>query len=254
MDLALKTYVEQAVGNGHSLKEIQDRLKAGGYSEEDVSDALKLAGVVQRGYFKRLVNVITEPVAFFALAKDEEGLLKSIKFLAATMLLYSVLNLGLFVVFQKVFTKMLGSGAADIPLGLLAPIIIAGPLVFALAGSFVFAGVIHLFARLLGGEGNYEASYKALAYSSAVLLPGLFISFAPMIGPFIVAVWSFVLALLGLSSFHSVSKAKAVMILLVPGLILIGILVGGFIAISFLSGPIYLPPPPSLPGQTGLQT
>jgi hypothetical protein len=129
-------------------------------------------------------------------------------------------------VYNAVFNATLGSAfnnLADRPelarfmpvvhggLGLAVNLIL-GPIVVAV-GLFVWAGILHLMLLLLGGGARgFEASFRAIAYSSASSL----FQIIPLCGGLVGGVYGFVLMIIGLSAAHGDSKGKAAAAVLIP--------------------------------------
>lgn len=132
-------------------------------------------------------------------------------------------------VYNAVFNATLGSaftslgGLGDRPeiarfmpfiqggLGLVVNLVL-GPL-FIAVGLFIWAGVLHLLLLLLGGGARgFEATFRALAYSSASNL----FQIIPLCGSLIGAVYGIVLTIIGLSAAHGDSKGKAAAAVLIP--------------------------------------
>jgi hypothetical protein len=83
---------------------------------------------------------------------------------------------------------------------------------FVVLFGFIYAGALHIFAKLLRGVGNYSQTYKAFIYSCT---PSLLLSWIPHIGP-LFALWAWYLGIKGLSKLHNVSMLRAFVITLMP--------------------------------------
>ncbi len=85
-------------------------------------------------------------------------------------------------------------------------------------GGFFWGGVFHLLARLLGGRGSYEASYRGVAYLQGTVLWWL----VPILGPLLQA-GAFVLGLTtALARAHELPKSRALVAALLPVLLCLG--------------------------------
>jgi hypothetical protein len=111
-------------------------------------------------------------------------------------------------------TTLLFAGAA-----LLTPICF---LIFLYLG----AGLVHLFLKILrGARRPFAATFQVAAYVSGAtslvnLLP---LNFMPVVGGIIISVWALVLNCIGITSAHQTSTARALLALLFPIILLVGV-------------------------------
>ncbi len=112
------------------------------------------------------------------------------------------------------------------PLGLfVAPFLV--PAIY-----FVLIGIVHIAAGLLGGSGDYMATYRAYGHGPGVLS---WISVIPLVGPFlglIVTVWHIVIATVIVEENYGLSRGKAIFAVLVP-MILFCVCIGGIVTVFF---------------------
>lgn len=100
--------------------------------------------------------------------------------------------------------------------------------VFFLIVLYLGAGLVHLFLKLLRGVRRpFAATFQVAAYvcgatSLVNLLP---LSLLPVVGGMIISVWALVLNCIGLASAHQTSTARALLALVLPLLLLVGIAV-----------------------------
>ena len=189
---------------------------------------------------EKIKKVLTKPAEFFTEVKSEVGIGNAFKYLAIISLVYVVLMM----IFMFIFSLVLGASYRSlIGYGLFPFSLFAGIFVFALPiaiylisllGSFVGAGVIHLFAKMFGGKGDYSATYKASVYSST---PSLLFGWIPYLN-ILVGIYSLYLYLKGLSILHEISMGRAFLIAILPGII-VAIVILAFVFI-FLFG-VYVP-------------
>ncbi len=123
---------------------------------------------------------------------------------------------------------VVGSAAGFIPLvGMWVPYAVAPALVLMdLAWLAVASLVAHLIVRAVDGAGGLEHTVSALAYSylpnflvaAVVGLGGPSIATLLLLGPTLLAsfAWSMALAVMGMSTFHAVSGAKALIAVVFP--------------------------------------
>jgi hypothetical protein len=193
------------------------------------------------GLVEKIKKVILSPSEFFERIKAERGVGEAFKYLAILSLVNLVVGIVSFMLSIPSVTS-LGNLSTFLPLlrapatalGIAIPFVIyIGSLIL----SFVEAGFIHLFAKLLKGKGEYSATYKALVYAST---PSLLLGWIPWVG-IIFGIYSFYLSLKGISKLHEVSMGRALIILFViPAVIIlvITLLLAGiaYTYISLLAG------------------
>lgn len=186
----------------------------------------------------RIKKVITNPTEFFENVKFEKGVGNAFKYLAILSLINLIVSI-ISVEFSVPSISALSSlmnlfnitGVSSLLLGIALPVIFY---IVGLVLSFVGAGIIHLFARLLKGKGDYSATYKALTYAST---PSLLLGWIPWVG-IIFSIYSFYLSLKGISKLHEVSMGRAfVIVFVVPFVIalIIAIILAGVAFVYFSS-------------------
>ena len=99
--------------------------------------------------------------------------------------------------------------------GLVAQVIF-GPIQVVI-GLFVVTAIVHLALMLLGGASRgFEGTFRVAAYSEAAML----IRIIPICGDVVAMVYFIVLAIIGLSEAHQISKGRAAAAVLLPLLLL----------------------------------
>ncbi|MBW2039834.1 MAG: YIP1 family protein [Deltaproteobacteria bacterium] len=122
--------------------------------------------------------------------------------------------------------------------GIIAAIITGGsPLIFfklliiGLIFSFIGAGVLHFIAqKLFVGKGEFEGTYRVVAYAGAVdLLAVELLAWIPILG-ILAALYGFYLQVVGLEKVHRITSGQAVITILIALAIylILSLLVGGF--------------------------
>jgi hypothetical protein len=85
---------------------------------------------------------------------------------------------------------------------------------------FVFAAITHLMLVLLGGaQRDFEATFRVAAYARATHVLQIALGIIPVCGALLVGVYSIVVAAIGLSEVHGISRGKAVVAILLPLLV-----------------------------------
>ncbi|WP_291321872.1 YIP1 family protein [Desulfonatronospira sp.] len=104
---------------------------------------------------------------------------------------------------------MVGAGSALI--------LLVYPL-FMAAWLFIVSGVTHLFLMAFqAGRSGFEGTFRATAYGSAPMLLGVL----PILGPFIGAVWSLVVTVMGYRYIHGTSYTRVILALIAPVMIVV---------------------------------
>jgi hypothetical protein len=102
---------------------------------------------------------------------------------------------------------------------------------FTIAFSILIgSGVTHLCLMIVGGNRKgFEATFRAISYSYCAQL----FNIIPFIGSFIGGIYFLILAILGVREGHNISTGKAVLAVLLPIIILVGL--GILITVFFIS-------------------
>lgn len=159
-------------------------------------------------------RVVLEPRAFFDALPHEGGLLRPLAFAVITLFVG-----GIGVV-------LTGGG-----LGGFFFLLIAGPV-----RLFFVAALVAVVARgLFEGRGDYEATFRALAYSSAIFV---FVGF-PVV-KFFAALYGIALAILGIAAAHSFDTVRATLTL-VAGMIAAAVFAWalGFLGWAMRTNPLF---------------
>ncbi|HEY3357025.1 MAG TPA: YIP1 family protein, partial [Polyangia bacterium] len=116
--------------------------------------------------------------------------------------------------------------------GIVAIGLLIGPPIGVLLGVYVWGGIIHLFARMFGGQGSYAASSRnwGFTYSAACL------SVVPFLGGMVAFVWEIVLQVYAIKHAHRLTGGKAAAAVLLPVGILLVLCCGGAIALGAAIG------------------
>jgi hypothetical protein len=102
--------------------------------------------------------------------------------------------------------------------GILAAIVTGGHfliffklIIFGLIFSFIGAGILHVIAqKLFEGKGEFEGTYRVVAYAGTVQLLG----WIPVVA-FLAALYGFYLQIVGLEKVHQITKGQAVVTILI---------------------------------------
>ncbi|MBS3176973.1 YIP1 family protein [Candidatus Woesearchaeota archaeon] len=177
--------------------------------------------------FQKIGTIITRPGEFF----DDtigEGIGPAFGFYAFIWLIFLIFVIPVVLV----LAFFVGSSIAAI-LGVEAGVMLGGAtLLFAalmgigmylsaLIFSFVWAAILHLWCLIWGGIGDYADSYKICVYAST---PALLFGWIPGING-LAQIWSLILVGVGLVRLHNVSTLRAVLMIIIPFIIFIGLFI-----------------------------
>jgi hypothetical protein len=165
---------------------------------------------------EKIKKVIFHPNEFFESVKTEAGIMEAFKFFVIVSLVYLVFTIILFFATPSMIVSGFLSfgpfsgllGGVSIPIFIYISLIVS---------IFVGAAIIHIVAMLLGGKGDYSATYKALAYAAT---PSLLAGWIPFLG-ILAGLYSLFLAIIGISKLHQVTLARAFVIVITPVIIFI---------------------------------
>ena len=180
-------------------------------------------------FTEKVKKVMTSPTEFFEKIKGEEGIGEAFKYYIIFSLIYNLL-FGTLTVFGLSGVPIEGMGPFAV-LGIFLPIV---SFILSLFSVFIITGIIHVFAMVFVGKGDYSATFKAMAYGAT---PSLLFGWLPFVGP-IFSIYSLYLQLKGISALHQVSMGRAFLIIfLIPLIIVIILLVLGFFFLSAIFTP-----------------
>lgn len=166
------------------------------------------------GVFRKIGMTLGKPNELFEKTQNE-GIWPALKyywvvsiipFVIGGLVMFFLLN------FVAAYISILSYSIWIVLVGFFALLYIAGPLVI-----FVSGGITHLFVKMFKGQGKYSNTFSSLVYS---MTPQLLFFFIPFIG-----IWSLILNIFGIASYHKMPKGKAFLVLIIPA-ILIGIIAG----------------------------
>lgn len=104
--------------------------------------------------------------------------------------------------------------------------------VFGVIGLFIGAAVLWVCAKIVGGEGDYEGTYRVISYVTATYV----VYWIPVAG-WLVGFYGLYLMVVGLAEAHRLSQGKALVAVLIPVVIFTAIAIVAALAIgSFIAG------------------
>lgn len=174
------------------------------------------------GFFQAFLTTLREvlfsPTRFYHRMPTNRGLSNPLIFALILGVLGGVLGLA----WQQAFIPQLEQfpGTAT---PYLVGITIALPLIVLLA-LFVGSAIVHLCLMLVGGNRRgFEATFRVIAYSWATQIFAL----VPLIGSFIIPIYSLVIEIIGLRESHGISTARAALAIFLPFIVVVALLVIG---------------------------
>jgi len=186
-------------------------------------------------FLTKIRKVLFEPSKFFTNLKKEKGIKEAFIYFALlsavnTLLAAIVAHLG-FIYFPNIF---------DIPnlyqLTNYGPqpdfVWFIGFYLFWLALSFVAAGLLHLWIKILGGKGDYTKTYQLYAYSRT---PDRILGWIPFVG-FLSWLYSLALIIIGTQKVHGVERKRAYLMYAIPIIVIATLIFLSVMLLGFLLG------------------
>ena len=169
-------------------------------------------------------EVLFNPVNFFRSIRREGDFLNPLIFAIICALITGVIG----GILRLIFTLVRGGGFGG-ALGSLIANIIFIPIGTAI-GLFIGAAIYHLIVLLIvrPSHAGYEATFRAVAYASAVQAVA-WLGFIPILGILVliaVGIYNVVLSVIGIREMHATTTGRALAVVLIPVII--------FLIIAFL--------------------
>lgn len=171
-----------------------------------------------QAFLTTLREVLLSPSRFYRRMPTNRGLSNPLIFALILGVLGGVLGLAWQQAFVPQFEQFPGTAAPY-----LVGITIALPLIVLLA-LFVGSAIVHLCLMLVGGNRRgFEATFRVIAYSWSTQIFAL----VPLIGSFIIPIYSLVIEIIGLRESHGISTGRAALAIFLPFIVVIALLVIG---------------------------
>jgi hypothetical protein len=173
-------------------------------------------------FIRTVREVLLNPVNFFRSIRREGDFLNPLVFAIICALITGVIG-GIL----RLIIKLISGAGVGGALGSLIANIIFIPIGTAI-GLFIGAGIYHLLVLLIirPSHAGYEATFRAVAYASAVQVVA-WLAVIPILGIVIalaVGIYNVVLSVIGIREMHATTTGRAVAVVLIP-VVIIGILV-----------------------------
>jgi hypothetical protein len=201
-----------------------DRLEVGGPVPWDLRPELGL----WRAWWRTFKESLSGPDQFFARACRSQfskppvlyGTMSVWLGQSWLMLLYAGIGVAMAVSGKEPAAGIGMAIGAVIGLSLMAP-------VSALLQMYVTGGIIHLFARMFGGQGTYQQSARAIGFTMGANAIGII----PYLGGMVAAVVCIVHQVYAMKHAHRLTGGKAAAAVLLPIGIMMVLCCGGYIAL-----------------------
>ncbi|MEM3154225.1 MAG: Yip1 family protein [Candidatus Woesearchaeota archaeon] len=226
MKKELIEYIQSVLSKGFKPEQVKQALRDAGYAEDDIKKAFEeiaIPPIEKRGYFWRAGKAILAPRQLFSAAKEETGMGEPVLFIAITGLILGAMLSSIWVIALQVLVQaypILSILVRESVL-LLTPVITFGFIIFLFAFTFIGAGIFHVSTIALGGTGRFYQTYRVLAYATALAIPGMLISLIPIAGQIVIGVWTLAVIITGISIMHGISKARALISILLPSIFIL---------------------------------
>jgi hypothetical protein len=186
--------------------------------------------------------ILTKPTTFFR-KLNEKGVGDAFRYLALFYLVFLALTVLISVyttsVLMGVMQSYFGSSMMASPsMGLrLLFALIGYP--FSLLLSFVGAGILYLYLLIFGGKASYSQTYQLAVYAYT---PTFLLGWIPLVSV-VTGIWSFALLVIGTAEIHKMSRLKAALLYLIPGIIIafLAALLISIIAAALIASKVVMP-------------
>lgn len=168
--------------------------------------------------FDYLKKILFSPIKFFSTLKE-----KSIGPAVLWFAIFSLVGIILGFSMVLVFPSLYGEDFSKFPLPL-SPIVffvLTGIVtwIFSIIGSFIGAGILHVYLWLFGARQGYTKTYQLMSYSAT---PAFLFSWIPFL-KYPVALWRTILMVIGTHKLHKLSLVRSIVAYVVAFLIMVSL-------------------------------
>jgi len=106
-------------------------------------------------------------------------------------------------------------------------ITLVSTLIIGIIGYFIIIGITHIVARLFGGKAKYIEYFRAESHAAILGWLGI-LTIIPFLGAIInivIGIWGLVVSVMILENVHKLARGKAIIAVLLPIVVLVGIAV-----------------------------
>lgn len=184
-------------------------------------------------FVRTVVAVVTQPVPFFRGIARQGNFVNPLVFALICALISALLSGILGLIFAPLFASPGDTGEAFAGgIGGLIGALILSPILTAI-GLVIAAGIFHLLVLIFVRPSNmgFEATFRVASYAQVTQL----VSWIPVIGSIIAAVWAIVLYIFGIREVHGTTTGTAALVVLIPVAVFLILLVvlGGALLVLF---------------------
>ncbi len=176
--------------------------------------------------FKVIGAVLTSPTGFFAkIGKGKDNLGFAFGYYALLLLVGTIIGLFMNLLLVNLI-PIYGQIVAGSAVSLVGSTIFS--YILSLAFGFAFAGLLHVWILIFGGENSYVKTYELGAYAGT---PSMLFGFIPILG-WCGSIWSLILLIIGTQQVHNIERTKAILMYVVPfGILFLLTIIGAIIAL-----------------------
>ena len=185
-------------------------------------------------FVRTVVAVITQPIPFFRGIARQGNYVNPLVFAVICALISALLSGILGLIFAPLLASPQGTDEAFAGgIGGLVGGLILSP-IFTAIGLVIAAGIIHLLVLLFVKPRNtgFEATFRIASYTQVTQL----VSWIPVIGSIIAAIWAIALYTIGIREVHDATTGKAALVVLIPVavVLVLFVIVGGALLVFLL--------------------
>lgn len=187
-------------------------------------------------------SVLTGPTEHFRSEERRDGFGYSLKFAIVSLIIAAVFNAARagFIGSTQLSQVLPFGSSAVIALGVL----VVSPIV-GVIGLLISSALVHIFVALFGGKAGYSETLSAFEYATAISPLTALMSLVPVIGGLVnivLGIYGIYIQVKALENFQGLSTWRALGAVLLPGIIIIGLIVG--LVVVMMGSLLTTPTPP----------
>lgn len=174
----------------------------------------------------KVKKILLDPKGFFESDKKDTSIETAFKF-NAILLIVSVVTGALFT--SAIMKPLANITGVDSNLSISSLVV---GYIMALVGTFIAAGIMHLWIKLFSGKGDYVKTFQMFVYANT---PRMLFSWIPVLGTIGAPIYGLYIWIIGATVLHGFSKKKAFLVLALPAIIItVFAIVASVVAFAFL--------------------
>lgn len=263
----LQSWISKGKKLGFSEKELRSRLKKEGYSTDDIAEVFGTSPSFKNAIKKAFRIIAFDQDTIKQVSQDPKATKQGVLILLTTAIIFGFIGAAVFAWLLTFLTVLLsglllspGSNSGDLtsilPFSWLAAPFVFFPIMIILLVLVGFVmnlllvliktGILHLSARLFGGQASFEELFRPFAFLFViqwVLIPASLIPFFSIVVGFASFFYLIAINVVIIKTVHGFSTGRAIAAFLVPTgivlLILSSIAYWLMVSILVMSGPTY---------------